>query len=123
MIPFLEKVEENLQVAEWCLKNQHTNAGANRIYYAMYQAALAALIHYDYASAREDNKHDWVQSEFAKRLVKRQKTYPRLQGYLMEALELRNKADYQEQAVSRKKAERLLKKARHFYNTIREDLA
>ena len=58
MIPFLEKAEENLQVAEWCLKNQHTNAGVNRIYYAMYQAALAALIHYDYASAREDNKHD-----------------------------------------------------------------
>ena len=121
-MPFLEKAIENTEAAELCLNAGHTNACVNRVYYSMYQAALASLIHYNYASVKGDNRHDWVQSEFAKRLIKERKIYPGLQGYLTQAIELRIQADYQEKNVSQKQARRLLSKAKQFFNTIKENI-
>ncbi len=45
-LSWMEKAAENLAVAEWCQTQGHFNACANRLYYAMFQAALAALIKY-----------------------------------------------------------------------------
>jgi uncharacterized protein (UPF0332 family) len=36
---WVEKSAENLAVAEWCHKQGHFNACANRLYYAMFHAA------------------------------------------------------------------------------------
>ena len=122
MLPFLEKAEENIQAANLCFAQGYINACANRAYYAMYHAALAALIHYEYAIASGANKHEWVQSEFAKRLIKERKIYPGLQEYLMQGQELRNKADYQQEFISQKRAQRVLSKAKEFVTIIKEDL-
>lgn len=41
---WIDKANENLIVAEWSHAQGHVNACANRVYYAMFHAAIAALI-------------------------------------------------------------------------------
>lgn len=41
---WLDKTNENLAAAQSCFDNGHFNACANRLYYAMFQASIAALV-------------------------------------------------------------------------------
>jgi len=67
---FLKKAEESLNTAKFCFEKQYYNSCVNRAYYAMFQAAAAALFK---AGIRPKPKigHDWVQAEFSKAYIQR----------------------------------------------------
>ena len=116
---WLEKATENLAVAEWCQEQGHFNACANRLYYAMFHAALAALIKNGIFPANDNIGHDWLQGTFSGQLIHRRKLFPRkFRWYLIEAFHVRVAADYQPLSVSNKNIANELKKAKEFFNTI-----
>ncbi|OQY57499.1 MAG: hypothetical protein B6245_16765 [Desulfobacteraceae bacterium 4572_88] len=91
---FLKKAKENLRIAQMSFEHQCHNACANRAYYACFQAAIAALV--SRRAGRGKFDHKWVQAEFSRKLIKRQKIYPaRLRSYLLEMQIIRNRADYE----------------------------
>ena len=118
---FLNKAEENLKVAQVSFESGCYNACANRAYYAAFQAAIAALA--AHGAPKGKNDHAWVQSEFNRRLIKRQKTHPsRLKSYLPKMQQVRNKADYSEKDVGRKAASKQLSRAEEMFRIIGKEL-
>ncbi len=100
---FLSKAKENLKIAAISLDHEYYNACANRAYFAAFQAAIAALI--SRGAERGKFDHKWVQAEFSRKLIKRQKIYPaKLKSYLLEMQIIRNRADYEQHHVNRKTA-------------------
>lgn len=116
---WVEKAAENLAVAEWCHECGHFNACANRLYYAMFHAALAALLKYGIASGGENIRHDWVQASFSGQLIHRRKVFPRrFRGYLVDAFRVRVTADYLPERAGKAEVSKELRKANDFVNTI-----
>lgn len=61
-IEFLQKAQENLKAAQLCFEHGLYNACANRMYYAVLHAAVAAIAA---QGIRQDNiDHKQVQSDF-----------------------------------------------------------
>lgn len=121
---WLDKADENLAAAQSCFDHSQYNAGANRLYYAMFHAALAALAQNDFVPASGKVSHEWVQANFSSRLIHRRKTYPaRLQSYLPEAFRIRVVADYETITVSKSIAANQLKKAKEFVETIKLEMS
>ena len=117
-IKFKKKAKQNLSVAEWCFENRHYDAACNRAYYAMYHAAIAALANEGIKPQDSKIKHSWVQSHFALYFCKRDKIFPKFNGYLPKAQKRRDKADYRPELVSIKQAKRQLIWAREFVNSL-----
>ncbi|MGH2532915.1 MAG: HEPN domain-containing protein [Thermomicrobiales bacterium] len=111
---FLSKAQESLDGAASEFSNGRYNNCANRCYYACFQAAVAALdlagIHPTEGKAQWS--HEFVQCQFAGRLINRRKLYPSaLRDTLTEAYGLREQADYTRTRVSQRQASRVLNKA------------
>ncbi len=118
---FLNKAKENLKVSQAGFDLGCYNACANRAYYSAFQAAIAALS--AHGAPKGKNDHAWVQSEFNRRMIKRQKTYPsHLKSYLPKMQQVRNKADYSEKNVGRKAALRQLSRAEEMLRVIEKEL-
>ena len=117
---YLQKARENLAVAHWCLEQGHCNACVKRVYYAMFQSAIVALIQYGLTTEDQEHSHKWVQSTFASELVGRRKIFPGYQDHLMRVQRKRNVADYEAQNMSKKQTERLFKFGENFVNQILE---
>jgi len=115
----LIKAREFLQVAELCLERGFYNSAASRAYYAMFQAAMAAL---DFAGlGREAWSHGGLQSMFASELTKRRKVYRnRLAKYLYDSHRLRLQADYAQEGVSMRQAQQTLRWAKEFLADVKE---
>jgi len=65
----------------------------------------------------------WVQAEFNRKLIKRQKIYPaKLKSYLLEMQLVRNMADYEYEAVTRKDASRQIHKAEEMLRYIEKEI-
>ena len=121
---WMVKAAENLAVADWCQEQGHFNACANRFYYAMFHAALAALLKHGMKPSGEKIGHDWVQANFSGQLIHRRKVFPRkFRQYLVKAFRVRVAADYQLMPVSKNLVTNELKKAREFVNTIIDEVS
>jgi len=102
---YLAKATECLKVAHWCFEEGCPNSCVNRCYFAMFQAAVAALIDAGVRPSKNIWRHDWVQAEFSRQLIKRSKIYPSvLRTYLQDALTHRNGADYSSLPISQRDA-------------------
>ena len=119
---FLEKSLENLAVAEWAFENGYYNACANRAYYAMFQAAVAALANVGITSKTETLDHGWVQGMFARELTRRRKMFPGMGSYLNDVRLVLNIADYEQEKVNRRRASQALRVAKAMVEAIRKEL-
>jgi len=124
-LAYLDKAIESLAGAESEYANRRYNNCANRRYYAMFQAAIAALIAAGIrpTGARERWEHEFVQARFAGVLVKRRKLY---RSELVAAFDAgrsaRLLADYDSGAITSKEAGRALDKAKLFVGAVEERL-
>ena len=116
---FLTKSIENLAVAEWSFEHRHYNACANRAYYAMFQAAVAALASVGVTPKTEIIDHGWVQGRFAAELTRRRKKFPGMASYLNDVRFVRDVADYKSEMVNRRRASRVIRIAREMVGAIR----
>jgi len=118
---FLSKAKENLRIAQMSFEHQCYNACANRAYFASFQAAIAALVSKGVSRGKFD--HKWVQAEFNGKLIRRQKVYPaKLRSYLLEMQLIRNMADYEGEAVTRKDASQQIRKAEEMLRLIKKGI-
>ncbi|MCI0696247.1 HEPN domain-containing protein [candidate division KSB1 bacterium] len=116
---WLDKANENLAAAQLCFDNGHFNACANRLYYGMFQAGIAAMVKHGLLKPDAQGGHDWLQSNFSGQLIKHRKVFPaKFRSYLSEAYLLRVVADYERRFAGKDNVSRTLKKAKEFVNTI-----
>lgn len=119
---FLTKAKRNIQAAQLLFDNQLFDESANRAYYAAFQAALTALS--TIGVKMERMSHDAVQANFNTELIYRRKIYPaHLKSYLPDLQAARNEADYTLKSVSKKVAERQIKKANEFVERIAQEMS
>jgi uncharacterized protein (UPF0332 family) len=94
---YLTKAAESLTSAQIDCAAARDNSGANRAYYACFQAAVAALLAAGIrpVSPREEWSHEFVQSQFNGLLIIRRKLYPAvLRRVLRDAMAVREKATF-----------------------------
>ena len=116
---FASKAEENIAAAECEYHHGRYNASANRAYYAMFHAAIAALLYRGINPPGPRWEHSWVQAAFSEQLIKRRKVYPlKLASDLLAVMSVRDVADYKDAMVSQKRAYRALRRAKQFLETV-----
>lgn len=116
---YLIKARENLRIAEYSFEQKCFNVCVSRAYYAMFQAALAALVEADLLAKDKRADHGWVQATFNERFIKRKKVYlASFKSMLMDTMITRHIADYRTKMVSRGLANKSLKAARQFVKTV-----
>jgi uncharacterized protein (UPF0332 family) len=107
---FLRKARENLEDARAALAAGRHNACASRIYYAAFQAAVAALWDAGIRPTTDTEgtlSQRMVQAQWSGRLIYRRKLYPpELRGTLKELMELRLRGDYSPTDVPARQARR-----------------
>ncbi len=120
---FLIKAEESLAGAECELANGRFNNCANRCYYAVFQAAIHALVQAGIRPPGRDAEwsHEFVRSNFVGLLVNRRKIYPTsLRTVLEQNRALRRTADYKRDRVSEVQAQRAVRRTRELLAAVRE---
>jgi uncharacterized protein (UPF0332 family) len=116
---FWTKALENIDSAASELTNRRCNASANRAYYASFHATIVALLREGIRPPGAQWGHAFVQAQFAGQLVTRRKAYPSaLRDTLSRLEELRERADYGLAHVSQIQAQRALRRAQEFVETI-----
>jgi uncharacterized protein (UPF0332 family) len=119
---FLNKAAESLACAESEYVNGRFNTCANRCYYACFQAAVAALAGHGIAppgGIRAQWSHGFVQAQFVTQLIDRRKVYSASIGDTLNRIgALRRAADYTTDEISQIQAERALRRARAFVQTV-----
>lgn len=93
---YFEKAQESLAGAKSELANLRYNNGANRAYYACYQAAIHALMEAGIQPPKATDKwgHGFVQARFNGDLINRRRRYPpSLRNVLENTIRLRATAD------------------------------
>ncbi|MCX6155297.1 MAG: HEPN domain-containing protein [Candidatus Kapabacteria bacterium] len=116
---FKNKSIENIKIAEIAFDNECFNASANRAYYAVFHAAVAALFAIG-LNPRID--HVAVQTMFSDNFFNRRKIISsKYKGDLKELQEVRGKADYHE-GVSKNIAKKQLLKAKELIEIILMEL-
>ena len=117
---FLAKAEESLASAEDDYAKGRYNACARNTYYALFQAAVAAL-QAENILPRGDWTHEFVQGQFSGLLIYRRKIYPSLYSSLLaEAFRVRTRADYTAMAVPPRAVTRTLQHARSLISLVKE---
>lgn len=122
---YLTKAVESLASAQIDYEATRYNSCANRVYYACFQAAVAALLAVGIrpANPRGAWSHEFVQSQFNGLLITRRKLYPTaLRRVLRDTMEVREKADYTSSSVSVRVARRVLQEAQDFVLAIQENI-
>ena len=110
---------ESLKAAELCLREELVHSAASRAYYAMFQAAQIALE--AQGLVRSEWSHKALHSSFNQQLIHQRKLYPRvLRDYLTSALAVRQAADYGEEGISARIAQRQVRRAATFVKTVEE---
>ncbi len=87
----LQEAESSIDAATVLIQNQHYNYAAARAYFAMFYCASAIL-------EREGlrfSKHTGVISAFGKNFAKTSRVPPEFHRYLLQGIELRQRADYE----------------------------
>jgi uncharacterized protein (UPF0332 family) len=108
---------ESLKAAELCLRENLVNSVVSRAYYAMFQAAQVVLEAGGLVCS--EWSHKALHASFNQELIDRRKLYPReLRDYLTSALTLRQAADYDEAGISMRIAQRQIRRAVTFDQTV-----
>jgi uncharacterized protein (UPF0332 family) len=117
----IAKAEESLKAADLCYAEGLYNSSASRAYYAMFQAAQAALEAAGFA--RLEWSHAGLHATFANELTRRRKLYPStFASDLAIVIDLRHTADYRNHDLGSRQAIRALNKARGFVNAVKEGI-
>ena len=115
-----------MKAAQDCLKRKHFNATANRAYYAMYHAAIAALNQSGYGSGRVGGRwqHGTVRRAFNLRLGPAGSgMFPgRYYRYLDDGYVMRLKADYQPAGIKSDEATRIAMWCADMVQLVKENL-
>jgi uncharacterized protein (UPF0332 family) len=113
---YLDKARESLTGSRSELEAGRYSNSANRSYYAVFQAAIHAILAESIRPPRPDNwDHGWVQSQFNGALVNRRHRYsPDMRSVLGENYKVRTQADYSAKAVPEVMATRALRHAERF---------
>ena len=120
---YLDKAQESLAGARAELDATRYSNSANRSYYAVFQAAIHAILA---ASIRPPGisgewNHGWVQGQFNGQIISRRHRYPTdLRGVMNENYLVRVQADYSPKAVTQVVASRALRRAERFVRAIVE---
>ena len=117
---FLEKAQESVAGARAELNVHRYSNSANRSYYAVFQAAIHAILTDSIRSPRPDDwDHGSVQNQFNGILINRRRRYsPDLRPVLGDNYKVRVQADYTTNAVSETQAVRALRRAERFVETM-----
>jgi uncharacterized protein (UPF0332 family) len=119
---YRDKAQESLDGAWSEYINGRYNNCANRCYYAVFQAAISALILAGITPRRspEEWGHDFVQAQFIGQLINRRKLYPAsLRGTLEQNYRLRQVADYRRDDVIDIRAARAVSRTETFLEAVR----
>ena len=119
---WMDKANENLTAAQLCCDQGLFNACANRLYYAMFHAGIAALLKNSVSLPPKNIGHGWVQSNFSGQLIHRRKVFSaKFRPYLSDSYWIRVTADYEASSIGKKLASTELKKAKEFVNAIHSE--
>jgi len=101
------------------------DGASNRAYYAMFDAATAALLSSDAPIDRENlaKTHGGLISAFGKYLVKEDKVQKKLGRILIDAFEVRQMADYNGSSVELVDAQKIVEDAEAFVSEMHEFIA
>jgi uncharacterized protein (UPF0332 family) len=120
---YLRKAQESLKIAEISYEEKCYNSCANRSYYAMLQAALAALRKEGIKPPGRRVDYAWLQATFNERLIKRKKVYPAdFRSALMDTMAIRHIADYEPRMVSPRLASQALRMAKKFVGVVTDTI-
>ena len=115
---YLAKARNNLRTAQSAYDQGDFDSCASRAYFAVFQVEVAALI--KLTEFRQDRwGHDRVQEEFNRRLIRSRKLFPSALRFIHnDLIGRRYIADYKDQHISARTAERCLKHATEMVATI-----
>lgn len=116
----LESADEALDAAELLLKNDHLKVAANRAYYAMFYATMAALMR---SGGDLPRTHGGVTNQFGLHYVRAGIIDPELAGTLQDTYELRRQSDYElEVNFAEDDIRQAVQNARAFVSEVRRAL-
>jgi uncharacterized protein (UPF0332 family) len=117
---YLRKARESLASASADVRAKRYNSAANRAYYAAFQAAVAALIHWRVRSVDTKWEHRFVSEEFSSKLIRRRKVFGgELADTLNRLFSIRLIGDYRDVDVSRGQGNAAHGKSERFVSAIR----
>ncbi len=117
---YLGKARESLASAEADVAVGRNNSAANRAYYSVFQAAVAALLTSGVVSAG-NWEHRFVGNEFSGKLIWRRKVFPRRFADVLPVLfDRRIVADYKDYDVSSRKASNSVRQAAEFTEVVEQ---
>lgn len=120
--PFLEKAQEGLAAARALMEVGCYNSAANRAYYAVFNAARAAMIAAGTSTAEQTWSHMAIHGQFQK-LTRQRKTYPaHMVADILDLRLAREMADYGPDLVPSKSATRLVKVASRFVQAVEVEI-
>ena len=117
---FLDKARSNLRVAERALMDGEPDPSVSRAYYAVFHAAIAALLKLtDYRPKEQIWEHRVVAAEFSRRLIKRQKVFKSYLTHIIDDLRThRHQADYDSETIGKKVAGQSFRDAQKFVQEV-----
>lgn len=117
---YLRKARASLASAAADVRAKRYNSAANRAYYAAFQAAVAALIHWRVRSAETKWEHRFVSEEFSGKLIRGRKVFGgEFAGTLNRLFSIRLTGDYRDVDVSRGDGNAAHRKSERFVSAIR----
>ena len=113
---YLKKANELLEDAKLLLRENRLLSTADRIYYAMFSAAQAALL----SKGIITKTHKGLKAQFSKEFVKTGRISPELVKHLEDAFELRQMSTYEaEFTLDEPVLQEALKRAEEFIQTVK----
>ena len=113
-LALLEKARESLTAARVLVREGHPAFAASRAYYAMFYAAEALLE----SEGVCRSSHRGVIAEFGRRFVKTERLPRELHRFLVDALALRHRADYDTGPFRAERADELILQAERFLEAV-----
>ena len=119
---YLEKAKKNLRTAQLAYEHGDFNSCVSRAYFSVFHAEIASLVRL--TEFRQDRwGHDRVQEEFNRRLIRSRKLFPSSLRFIHNDLIGRKHiADYKDQHVGLKTADRCLTHATEMLTAITSEL-
>jgi len=112
----LERADDCVKDAELLLSAHRHSAAVGRSYYAMFHAAMAALLKRDI----KRHSHQGIISAFGQFFVRPGQVEQRFHKYIAEAFDLRQESDYQPLVeITEQQANKVLERAREFVEVCR----
>lgn len=116
---YFAKAERSLAGARSEIEHGRYDNAASRLYFACFQAAIAALLQAGIRPSGGQWTHAFVPSRFEGELIGRRHLYPaELRSILQRAMALRRAADYEPEVVSETQLRRLLRQGILFVEAV-----